>query len=128
MIKSKAYPITAGTHLAIIRNPKIFESTNTSNYMKPTERIRALAMNFRLELLNSNRESTGQLVSGGVSLASRHGRRAPLMRLAYAARCLIDPDDFHESEFEDAIVKVEVELCTPPHMGLIAIPKKYSRA
>ncbi|MDF7826848.1 hypothetical protein P4B35_22665 [Pontiellaceae bacterium B12227] len=128
MINSTQYPIYAGIHIATICNPRIEYANNVNNPRRPTDRIRALAMNFQLELLDESRQPTGLFVSGGVSLASRHGHQAPIIRLADAVGCFIDPDCFEDSIFENAIVKVEIELHLQPHLGLMAVPVKYFNA
>ena len=127
-MKPNPFPIRPGLHLARIHNPNIFESPNVNNPRRPTELIKGLSMNFRLELLDECRNPTGLLVPAGVSLVSRHGRQAPIVRLADAAGCYIDPDNFEESAFEDAVLKVEIELHIKPHLGLIAVPVNYFKA
>ncbi len=127
-MKANMFPISPGLHLAQIRDPNVIKSPNVKNPKKPSEFIKGLSMNFQLELLDDKRRSTGLYVSGGASLSSRHGHQAPILRLADAAGCYIDPDDFEKADFENAVVLVEIELYIKPHLGLIAVPVNYFKA
>lgn len=127
-MNANLFPISPGLYLAQIREPDIIESPNVKNPKKPSEFIKGLSMNFQLELLDEKHRSTGLYVLGGASLSSRHGHQAPILRLADAVGCYINPDNFKPAEFENAVVLVEIELHIKPHLGLIAVPVNYFKA
>lgn len=127
-MNASLFPIPPGLHLAKICDPDIIKSPNVKNPKRPSEFIKGLSMNFQLELLDENRRSTELFVRGGVSLSSRQGHQSPILRLANAAGCYIDPDGFDKAEFENAVVMVEIELHIKPHLGLIAVPVNYFKA